>query len=257
MKILRQQPGAFKQDIQVETAIMKLGLVCNLPENTSYFTPDAFNKMLIEISLTTALHGSKVILPKMSVRDAFDIASMGEGFFVWGLSKIKGQIVIADHGSLVLQNGDMISISYEGFPDACTTDLYAIDSPAKTNIFCSIEEIVVTGTKDLNISDKTEIFFPVTDALGNGIDKIQLQYADKTVTVDEEELKFINDSVNDISCVRQEQDVVTGLPVPGIYPVRFGFDRLLKLDVTHAYSVIITPKTKTPISVYTNKSKAI
>jgi hypothetical protein len=212
--------------------------------------------MTIEVSVTTSSNGSKVIVPKMSLRDAFNIAAMAEGFFVWGQKKIKGSVVISEHGSLVLMNGDSLSVSYEGFPANSVTDIYALDSPLRTNLYNGIEEVVVTGTKELNISDKTDLYFPITDADGNGIDKIQIQYADKTVTIEEEELKFINDTVNDISCV-VENDANGADLNNSIYPVKYGYDRVLRLEISAAYSVIITPKTKNPISIYTQTVKGV
>src|SRR5688572_350491 len=113
MRILRQQLGAFKQDVQVETSVCKLGFIIT---SVTGFTAAVFNAMTVEVNVTTSNNGSRVIVPKMSLRDAFNMSSMGEGFFVWGENTLKGCILISEQGSLVLQNGDNLSVSYEGFP---------------------------------------------------------------------------------------------------------------------------------------------
>lgn len=252
MRLLRDQIGAFKEDLQLQTSAVKL--LINI-SSVAGFSEAAFNAMQISVSVFNKNSGEEPVLPKMPLRDAFNKSSFKEGFFKWGQNTLSGTIDLSVHGAVDMEEGEYFSINYEGFPADALTSIYAVDAPMLVKSVLKTEEITISGTtKDINVSDKSSLFIPLTDGAGHGVESLQLQYANRTVTYTEDEIKLLNESVNDLACViDQTLDNADGTS----RLVKFGYDRLLHLDITNVIRLQIKPKTKTAISVYTEHSIGI
>lgn len=248
MIVLNEHVGASKQDVQIQTSVAALGLVIVGADNNDQVAINANiadGTAKITISLVTASSGSKVIIPKMPLRHALNIKALYEGFFrlsAVAARGVAGTIQIGVGGALQLQNGDYVSVSIEGLTATAKTTLYSIDFEKKTNQYRFIEKIVIIGSKDVDLLSKQVLFFVKSD---DGLDKVQVQYAEKSASYDQKELVLINDSMNDFVHLDTSEDgTVTKLVT--------GYDQLLALDVDQAYSATITPKSNTPLVAYTS-----
>lgn len=250
MRLLRGQTGTFKEDIQLETSCAKLAISVSSASG-AFATESVYDKMRIQVDLHSRNRGAIQIIPKMALREALNIAAIKEGFFVKSDNLVKGSLNIGLNGAIQLQNGDYLSVSYDNFPADAVTDLFSIDVFVSTALFSSIEEQTINGTaRDLNVADCTDIFFPITDADGNGIETIAVQYANKTVTYSADEIAIINDTVNDVVVVESEKSDSTP-------EVTFGYDKLLWLNIANAYRLTITPLTKVGTTIFLSRTKTV
>lgn len=261
MQILRQQVGSFKQDIQIETGVHALMLRVSLPPTfgfNSNGTDDVFNKMTVEVNLNSASTGSKVIIPKIPVRDLFNMNTFEEGVFIADYNTVQGTFLIGEHNAaLALTNGDNITLSYDGFPDNAIVDLFGIDAEERTSDYEHIEEVVFTGVKELNISDKKNFYIPITNDAGDGIQRVQIRYPNRTVTLEEDEIMAQNIHSNGIVRISNQNITNAGNGFSSPNGIAFGYDRLLRINVLNALSITVTPRTKVPLSIYTVKTSSI
>lgn len=252
MRLLRDHAGAFAQDVQLQTSAVKLAFTVS---SATAITEAVFDAMMVQVSIMSKSSGEITVMPRMPLRHAFNKSSVKEGYFVWGTNILKGTIDLSRLGAVDLNEGEYFSINYEGFPANAVTNIMAIDAPVLAKAVEITEEIVISGTvKDIVVADKHSLFIPLTDGNGNGLHSLQLQYADRTVTYDEDELKVMNEAMNDLACVIDNQlddaDGTTRL-------VKFGYDQLLYLDITNVIRIKVTPKTKNPTSIYLERHQAV
>ena len=249
MRLLRDHPGAFAEDVQLQT---KAGGLLIDVDSVSGFSEAAFNAMMIQILYFPGdSGGQKVVMPKMPLRDALNIDQFGEGFFQWGKNKITGNIVLSNKGAVSMDKGGYFSINYDGFPADAKTNIYADDSALKTEAIRVLEEILVSGTtRDIDVTGIDGIYLPITDANGNGVSELQLTYGSTTVMFLERQLQGMQYRINDIACVIDQQLDDSDGPDR---LVKFGYDRLLYVNTERCSTVKITPKTKAGFSIYTEQ----
>lgn len=232
MRLISGYVAAFREDIQLEVPAAKLGF--KITSASDSLTPANAALMKLSVKLNSQ-NGTIVLIPKMSLLDLLNMSAADEGFYHHEDGLLIGSVDLSQYGSILPMNG-YLSLSYEGFPADASTTIFAIDTPLRTKFAQKIEEVIVQGTKELNVSSKTQILIPVSSG-GNGLDEMQIQYVDRVMTLNDEELDIIGMSTNDI--VKTTDTDVT-----------YGTDRLYVLSLVDAVSIRITSKSTTAYKIY-------
>ncbi|WP_143306853.1 hypothetical protein [Chitinophaga vietnamensis] len=235
MKLLSNFTGSSKDDIYLQSSAHGIGFHFADPAGVDLST------ITLKVDFFSKNRGSKEIYPRMPFATAFEMNTFEEGFYLRDTNLVKGLIKLSPDGSLHLEEGEYIKISFDGAKATNVMNISSIDAPILSSTYKNISAVTITGqTKDLNVADSTMLHLPV--AL---IDEIDIVYPVKTVKYSGAELEYLARAINDLVSVDSAGANVVA-----------GYEKYISLSCYDAYKVAITPRDNSPFVIYTEKHKS-
>lgn len=250
MHLLKNFTGSEKSDIQLEVAAGKLAFDIFVESGVNKTT---FDNAKISINVGTR-NGVKPLINKMPLLLAMEMSALGEGFFIKNNQSLKGCVDLSEFGAFGVPDG-YVSLNVEGLPADSLINIHAVDLPINTSIGKVVEEILIQGTRELVVNNKTELFMPASNGI-SGIDEITVSYPSKSVTYTMAELEIINMGKNDLlSAQEKEIDVMAVTVDDGEGVITLGYQRLVSLDISEAFAVKFRTFDDTTVKVYTTHNQ--
>ncbi|PSL43413.1 hypothetical protein CLV51_108102 [Chitinophaga niastensis] len=234
MKLLSNFTGSSKDDIYLQSSAHAVGFWLADPTGLD------LHSINVKIDFFSKNRGSKEIYPRLPLSVALEMNTFEEGFYLRDANIAKGMIKLSPDGSLHLEEGEYIKISFEGAKETNVMNISSIDAPILSATYKAISAVTITGqTKDLNVQDSTMLHLP-----SSKIDEIDIVYPSKTVKYSGLELEYLGRAINDLVSVN-----VAGTAVVA------GFENYISISCYDAYKVAITPKDYNPFVIFTEKHK--